>query len=138
MSETPPAFKILAFLYNAYMDVKNKVPDTHYFYDDFELAEELGLDMRKARKLLKGLKRLGMVSQHTTYRSWCFRGGPTFKFLNGVSGEFTQDMLREGLGVSRPTASRRMRLLSDLNLIEVSRIEAIPKTGGRRLWFRRA
>jgi len=143
--ERPPAFRILACLYNrsqkyyenSRLPRKNRAPDIHYWIYPFDMAEELGIDLGKTLKTLTDLKSLGMARQHTD-GMWGFEGGPTFDFLNGVSGEFNQAMLREALGVSQPTASRRMRLLSDLGLIEVSRVEAVPVTGGRRLWFRRS
>lgn len=141
----PPAFRILILLYdrakryreNSRLPREERDPDVHYWVYPFDMAEELGIDLGKTLKTLTGLKSLGMARKHTD-GMWGFEGGPTFDFLNGVSGEFNQSILKGELGISQPTASRRMRLLSDLGLIEVSRVEAVPVTGGRRLWFRRA
>ena len=143
--ERPPAFRILSFLYgrsqkyyeNSKLPRKERDPNVHLWIYPSDMAEELGVDHGRVRRELTGLKSLGMVRQHTD-GMWCFQGGPTFKFLNESPGEFNQAMLRDALGISQPTASRRMRLLSGLGLIEVSRVEAVPVTGGRRLWFRRS
>ena len=138
----PPAFRILILLYDANKNSRlpraDRDPDLHYWCHAFDIAEKLAIDFGKTRNTLAGLKLLGMANLNTSDYSWGFRGGPTFDFLNEGPGEFTQSMLREGLGVSQPTASRKMRLLAELGLIEISRAESVAGTGGRRLWFKRA
>jgi len=140
-----PAFRILMLLYlntqkyneNRNLPREERDPNVSFWVYPLDIAEELNVDHGSVRKALAGLRTLGIVRRHSD-GMWGFDGGSTFDFLNKSSGEFTQATLKEGLGVSQPTASRKMSLLAELGLIEISRAESVPVTGGRRLWFKRA